>query len=288
MTEIFEKLKTLQDILVEKYSIEHEIEDSPKKLSVQDELLARLKKEFIVKNTEYEEARAKVLKLKADLAEAETARERGEKNMESISTHREYEVLEKSIKDSTELEQTVRKELQKEETNLNELNENLKQDEKLIVSQEKELNEGKDDLEKEISGMRKKLESLEKKETKLIPGIDPEIVFKFERIIRNKRTGIVAVRGNVCEGCHMILPAQFANEVHNGDEIHFCPYCSRILFYQEPEDGESDFFQLDETGSLAGFDEEDFSDEADDDDDDNASSQATSDSSTMSEIEFDE
>ncbi len=287
MTEIFEKLKTLQEILGEKYSIEHEIEESPKKLSVQDELLARLKKEFIVKNTAYEEVRAKVLKLKADLAEAESAREMGEKNMESISTHREYEVLEKAIKDSTDLEQSIRKDLHREEKNLAELNDNLQQDEKLIKSQETDLNESKEQLDQEISSMRKQLENLEKKEAKLIPGIDPDIVFKFERIIKNKQSGIVAVKGNVCEGCHMILPAQFANEVHNGDEIHFCPYCSRILFYQEPEDGESDFFQFDDTGSLAGFDEDDFSDEEGDEEEEE-DPRAISTSQTMSEMDFEE
>ncbi len=287
MTEIFDKLRTLQDILGEKYSIEHEIEESPKKLSVQDELLARLKKEFIVKNTNYEEVRAKVLKLKAELAEAEAAREMGEKNMESISTHREYEVLEKAIKDSTDLEQSVRKELHREEKSLAELNDNLQQDEALIKSQESELNENKSALEQEVSTMRKQLEDLEKQEAKLIPGIDPEIVFKFERIIKNKQTGIVAVRGNVCEGCHMILPAQFANEVHNGDEIHFCPYCSRILFYQEPEDGEGEFFQLEDTGSLAGFDEDYFSeDEMEDEEEEEPRSIA--DAPGMSDMDYEE
>ncbi len=286
MTDIFEKLKTLQDILAEKYSIEHEIEESPKKLSVQDELLSRLKKEFIVKNTEYEEVRAKVLKLKANLAEAESAREMGEKNMESISTHREYEVLEKAIKDSTDLEQAVRKDLHREEKTLAELNDNLQQDEQLIKSQESELNEGKEQLEKEISNMRKQLEKLEKDEDKVVTGIDPEIVFKFERIIKNKQTGIVAVKGNVCEGCHMILPSQFANEVHSGEQIHFCPYCSRILFYQEPEDGESDFFQLDDAGSLEGFDEDDFGeDESDDEEED---PRAASSSRTLSEMDFED
>ncbi len=287
MTGIFDKLKTLQDILAEKYAIEQEIENSPKKLSVQDELLSRLKKEFIVKNTEYEEVRARVLKLKADLAEAESAREMGEKNMESISTHREYEVLEKAIKDSTDLEQSVRKELHREEKNLAELNDNLQQDEKLIKSQESELNEGKELLEQEISAMRKKLDNLAKKEDKLIPGINSEIVFKFERIIKNKQTGIVAVKGNVCEGCHMILPAQFANEVHKGEEIHFCPYCSRILFYQEPEDGESDFFQFDDTGSLAGFEEDDFADD-DAEEEDDEDPRSLSDSQTLSEMDFEE
>ncbi|MFI3257329.1 MAG: C4-type zinc ribbon domain-containing protein [Spirochaetales bacterium] len=263
MTEIFDKLKLLQEILAEKYEIEREIEDSPKKLSTQDELLARLKKEFIVKNTEYEDVRARVGKLKIDLTEAVADRERGEKGMEGISTHREYEVLEKVIQDATESEQSIRKELHKEEKILTDLDENLKQDEKLILSQEDELNEGKKQLEEEIAVMRKQLDELSEKERDITPGINPEIIFKFERIIKNKRTGIVAVKGNVCEGCHMILPAQFANEVHAGETIHFCPYCSRILYYQELEDGESEFFQLDETGNLADLD-----DDFDDDDED--------------------
>ncbi len=275
MTETFEKLKTLQVILGEKYSIENEIDNSPKKLSVQDELLARLKKEFIEKNTEYEEVRTKVLKLKADLAEAETARERGEKNMESISTHREYEVLEKAIKDSTELEQSIRRELLKEEKILSELNENLKEDEGLIKSQETELNEAKGLLEQEISTMRAQLDELEVQENELVEGINSEIIFKFKRIIRNKQTGIVAVKGNVCDGCHMILPAQFANEVHSGNEIHFCPYCSRILFYQESDDGEGDYFQFDDAGSLAGFDDDFFGEDEEDDDDEKEANSST-------------
>ena len=61
MTEIFEKLKDLQDILAEKYAIQREIEEAPKKLFSQDELLARLKKEFIEKNVNYEELRKKVV-----------------------------------------------------------------------------------------------------------------------------------------------------------------------------------------------------------------------------------
>ena len=50
MTNIFTKLKMLQDILVEKYAIELRIEEAPKVLYAQDELLARLKKEYIEKS----------------------------------------------------------------------------------------------------------------------------------------------------------------------------------------------------------------------------------------------
>ena len=179
MTEIFDKLKKLQDILAEKYAIEREIEESPKKLSAQDELLARLKKEFIEKNTEYESVRTKIVQIKSELAEAEAARERGEKGMDAITTPREYEALDKEIRDATEAEQNTRKELQKQEKILAEMNENLKQDEQLIAGQEEELNSGKASLNKEIAGMKKQLEKLSKQEAKVVPGIDAEIIFKF-------------------------------------------------------------------------------------------------------------
>jgi RNase P subunit RPR2 len=69
--------------------------------------------------------------------------------------------------------------------------------------------------------------------------------------------GIVAIKGNVCTGCHMILPVQFANEVRLGEEIVFCPYCSRILFYEESEEGEEDFFDTEDAGSLSDLDDDD-------------------------------
>jgi hypothetical protein len=34
----------------------------------------------------------------------------------------------------------------------------------------------------------------------------------------------------------MELPQQFANTVRRNEDINFCPYCSRILFYEESEE----------------------------------------------------
>ena len=66
----------------------------------------------------------------------------------------------------------------------------------------------------------------------------------------------------------MILPAQFANEVHGGDKIVFCPYCSRILFYQELKEGEQEYSHIEDIGSLVDFSDDDdfFGDEYEDDD----------------------
>jgi predicted nucleic acid-binding Zn-ribbon protein len=50
MDKVFETLKSLQDILSEKIELEHKIQEIPKMLVIQEELLAKMKKSFIEKN----------------------------------------------------------------------------------------------------------------------------------------------------------------------------------------------------------------------------------------------
>ena len=260
--DIFEKLKKLQTILVKKYELEQKIEEAPKQLSSQEELLSRMKKEYIEKNDEYESVKTNVGKLKLELDEAVKSRENGEKGMDNIQTHREYEALEKQINEATEKENEIRKDLQKEEKTLEEIKETLKINEEMITSQENDLAASKDSLNKELDSYNKELTSLKKSEDKITPDLDQEILFKFQRIIQRNSEGIVAVRNGVCTGCHMILPAQFANIVREGENINFCPYCSRILFYEDTGEEEvyDSYFNLEEAGSLADLDD-DFSDE---------------------------
>ncbi|MDR2103687.1 MAG: C4-type zinc ribbon domain-containing protein [Treponema sp.] len=258
MDDVFDKLRTLQDILSQKINLEQDIQEIPKLLITQEELLARLKRSFIEKNQDYEKARLQSLEYRSLLAEAENARERAEKNMDSINTQREYEALDKEIRDAAEKEQQYRKDLQREERLLLELDEQMKQSAALIEQQEHELAEHRAGIELEIAQKKAEIDHLIEQEKNLTPDLDSEVLFKFERIIRNKMgRGIVAIKGGVCMGCHMILPAQFANTVRRGEEIVFCPYCSRILFYEESEAGEEDFFDNEDSGSLSDLDDMD-------------------------------
>ncbi|MBR6153094.1 MAG: nucleic acid-binding protein [Treponema sp.] len=257
MSETLAKLQNLQDVLGEKYAIKSNVDELPKTLNGSRESLERFKKEYIEKNTEYEAEKEKVASLKADLEDAERTREKCEKEMDETSTHREYEILDKQISEATDKENSIRKELQREEKNLAELKDILESTEALISSTEAEYNELNESLEKELSGKKKRLAELEEMEAKMSEGIDPETVFKFQRIIQRNKEGIVAVRGSVCNGCHMILPAQFADEVHRGEKILFCPYCSRILYYEEAEENEESYIPTEVAGSLAGEDETD-------------------------------
>ncbi|MDR2742831.1 MAG: C4-type zinc ribbon domain-containing protein [Treponema sp.] len=267
MEQVFEKLRSLQDVLSQKIALEQEIQEIPKLLNQQEELVSRLKKSFIDDNQGYERARTAEVEYREFLAEAEQTREKAEKNMDSISTQREFEALEKEIKDTAEKEQQYRREMQREGRILAELDDKMKQTADLIDYNEKELAEQRAGIEADIVEKKRQIKAMEQEEQDLTRDLDPEVLFKFERIIRNKMgRGIVAIRGGVCTGCQMILPVQFANEVRLGEKIVFCPYCSRILFYEEVEEGEEEFFDVEDAGSLSDLDDIDEEEEEEEED----------------------
>jgi len=264
-----DKLRTLQDILSDKIKLEHEIQDIPKQMGALEEAYNRTRKEFIEKNQEYEKIRAAEETARALLNEAEAAREKSERMISEINTQREYEALDKERHAAEEKEQQYRKEVQQKERAMLELDEQIKQRASLIEQQEIDLAEKKAGIEAEITEKEKQFDSLEKKERNITDNLDSEVVFKFDRIIRNKAgLGIVAIKGNVCMGCHMILPAQFSNNVRLYEEFVFCPYCSRILFFEESPEDEEIFYESEdeseETGGLYDLEEEDEEYEEDD------------------------
>jgi predicted nucleic acid-binding Zn-ribbon protein len=253
-----DKLRNLQDILSEKIQLEHDIQETPKQLGALEEAHNRTRKSFIEKNLEYEKIKSSEEDTRVLLNEAEAAREKAERTISEINTQREYEALDKERHDEKEKEQLYRKEVQQKEKALLELDELIKQYSALIEQQEKELAEKRAGIEAEVNEKKTQLETLRQEEKKLTDDLDSEVVFKFERIIRNKAgLGIVAIKGNVCMGCHMILPAQFSNNVRLGNEFVFCPYCSRILYYEESVDGEEIFFDTEDSGALSEPDDED-------------------------------
>lgn len=237
MEATFEKLRTLQDILYAKFKLEKEINEIPKALVTKTEVLNRAKKGFIERNEQGEQAKAKLRRLVLELGDATKAREELEKQMDLIKTQKEYEALDKEIRDASEKEQVLRRDIQKEEEDLEDLVAALEKLERQIALDEEELKDESDKIQAEGASKKSRHAELLQEEHKITPGMDEDILFKFERIIRNKEgLGIVPVVNGCCSGCHVILPMQFVNEVRNQDKIRFCPYCSRILYFQSGMD----------------------------------------------------
>ena len=254
LEDVLQKLRTLQKVLFQRFGTEAEIQDLPRALSHKTDELNRLKQNYVDHNDLYNRTRERITELRERAIEAERERERYEGQMDAIRTQREYEALDKEINDANLREAEVRRELQREESRLDEMSVALEQEEQRIGKQDQEVAEEQQRIDTEIAERKIRLEELVAEEARITPGLDEEMLFKFERIIRNKEgLGIVALRAGVCTGCQMILPPFFANRVRFGEEIMFCPNCSRIVFYGGDDEFQTDPFDV----ATADFDDED-------------------------------
>lgn len=276
LTEVFSKLKSLQVVLSKKCNVEAEVNEIPKVLTTKIELLSRIKKTSQDRQKNFDEVDSRINVMQQRMVEAEKEREKYEKQMDQIKTQREYEALDKQIKDISAQEAELRKEIQKQEAFRDELETQIEKEKVLIQKQEEEVKDEQAKIKHELKEKQKILKTLEKEEAKITPGLDEDILFKFERIIRSKAgVGIVPIRAGICTGCHMILPSQFVNDVRLGTGIKFCPECSRILFCQEESEGEMNYI-YDEDMAVEE-DEESDEDESDEDDGDDAGREGSED-----------
>jgi predicted nucleic acid-binding Zn-ribbon protein len=274
--EMLEKLKSYQEILGARVALEEEITLLPKTIEAQNEMLSRLKKNFSEKEESFRLSEEKIRELRQALQEAELAREKAEQQMDGITTQREYEAINKEIRDATEKEQNLRKDIQQQERSFAEVEEELQKTRGGISMLEEEIAEKGQVIEGQRETKEAEVERLKAEEQAVSEGIGGDILFKLERIIRNKKgVGVVPIHGVVCTGCHMILPANFVNEVRDEEatKVHFCPYCSRILFFEETEEA-PEFIGDIESGSLADL--ADYAEEGEDEGEDDEEEQRES------------
>lgn len=224
----------LQDAIAECYAIEKKKTDIPLAIQDKKDTLNRGKAEYSKLISQGKKLKDYIENNAAKLQEIRDRRVAAEQKIEKVATQREFDaenaILEKCKVD----EHRIRENSQKLEKRLEELNEKIKENEELVkalaMMTEQEIKE----LENSTEGIDDELKKARAKKDKLSEGVSPELLFKFERIIKNKGgIGRVGLKSGVCQGCHMELPQQFVNKVRLNKEIEFCPYCSRILTYEE-------------------------------------------------------
>lgn len=79
------------------------------------------------------------------------------------------------------------------------------------------------------------LEELEGKQKELVTRIDKPLLSRYTRLkSARKDQALAAVKDGICLGCRLQLPPQLIAEVKRMQELHTCPYCHRMLYWEEP------------------------------------------------------
>jgi predicted nucleic acid-binding Zn-ribbon protein len=64
-------------------------------------------------------------------------------------------------------------------------------------------------------------------------GMERALLQRYEMIF-SRRAGLAVAeaKGGTCQGCRMRLPPQLYNELQKHLQIHYCPNCQRILYFE--------------------------------------------------------
>lgn len=91
----------------------------------------------------------------------------------------------------------------------------------------------KAELQQRAKLIQTELAQLQEERTKLIGQVDPEVLERYERLLRSKGDlAIVPIKHGNCGGCHLNLPPQIVHNARGEKELTSCSYCGRILYWQ--------------------------------------------------------
>jgi predicted nucleic acid-binding Zn-ribbon protein len=155
----------------------------------------------------------------------------------NIKSNKEYTAALKEVEDLKRLKfVTEEKALQiMEEIEAREGEQTLQkgglQDLKIKIEKEKSA------IEKQLLLLDGELQVHEKERAELVTGLDQDLWKKY-LFLKEKKGGLAvsAVRGGVCQTCHIGIPPQKFNELIKGDAIMSCPHCNRIIYWGEDKD----------------------------------------------------
>lgn len=239
MTINYDTLIALQKVLAQMFEIEDKIKDIPRDLNDKEAVLQKTKLDYLDLSNKCDSLSNEVEDIYKRYIKAGETKEEKEKQMELTTLSREYENLAQEIEQARASEQNLLKVYNTRKKYLEELQMKLQISADIVASQTQEVEEETAKKDSLIAEQNQILEDIKAQRDELSKDLPSNLLFKFERIIRNKGgVGVVPIHGFICQGCHMELPQQFANDVRKDEDIHFCPYCSRILYYEPSEEDE--------------------------------------------------
>lgn len=203
-------------------------------------LLTALERRVAAESARLESLRTELKRLEADRKKLEVDAEskRGQiakykTQLFQIKSNTEYQALLKEIKKAEE-------EVDEVETRELELMEKFDQLQPLLNSEQTALKQAtakveseRSDLQKRAAAIEQELAQLQSEREKLSQQIEPDVLGRYERLMRSKGDyAVVPIHNGNCGGCHLNIPPQLVHNARHGGELTSCGYCGRILYWQ--------------------------------------------------------
>lgn len=111
----------------------------------------------------------------------------------------------------------------------------LDEDKKRIDGETKDIDAQCAEIDQELAEAVVEREVLEAERAPLVEAVSRELLSRYDRLRKKFRSGsvVVPMREEVCTGCNMHMRPQIVNEILQGNKIHACQHCGRLLYHPE-------------------------------------------------------
>jgi hypothetical protein len=234
-------LKRQISLLVERQRLDSEIRRLSSKKQELPEQISKQDEEFQARSQGVEEARqafdASVKAHRDRESELKDGIDRLRKTKDrllEVKTNKEYQAMLKEIETieqkNSGFEDEILTLLEKMDTSKKELRDR----EKTLDEYRKHYELEKQKTEEELGSLDREILTCQKDLQNLNSEIERDLAKKYEMIKKRKNgLAVVPVVKGVCSGCHLNIPPQLFNELLRSDQVLSCPFCNRIIYWDE-------------------------------------------------------
>jgi predicted nucleic acid-binding Zn-ribbon protein len=192
-----------------------------------------------------------------DLEAHEDRIEKMKDRASQLKTNQEYQAhlfeIDLANKKKGEIEEKILLAMEK----LDQLQRQVKEAQANAAEAERRFTEEKSKLDEQDRRLASELAELEGKQRELAAKVDKPLLDRYTKLkSARKDHALAAVKDGICRGCRLQLPPQLVAQVKRMTDLHTCPYCHRMLYWdgapasetkksEEPETSQS--FELGES-----------------------------------------
>ncbi len=152
------------------------------------------------------------------------------KNVVEDDSLAEVKMLEKNAKLQETNIKNYEKEIHKYISHLNKVNDDLEKMATNVPRIKSEYTGLKKVYDEELAKVNEETLPFKKELKTLEAEIDPILIKKFNQISKSHPVVVVEMRGRMCMGCNMELPATFAKKIAESETPMECENCGRLLY----------------------------------------------------------
>jgi len=227
-------LKQLQGIETHTFHIAKKLKDIPAKLEEFDRRICEFEQDINKETETIDELKKQYRGHESDLKANLSKIKRSNEKLGSVKNNKEYQAILKEIDDikvkNSEIEDNMLSCLDL----IEETEKRIKSRKRDLAVFAREVEEEKEKVFAESLAGEQKLLELEEEKKHLMEKIDPEYFTKYNMV--RDVVGLMAisqVKDAICLGCHVSIPPQRYNELQRFECLQYCPYCHRIIYWED-------------------------------------------------------